>query len=106
MRHKPLTESIRHANEAGVQFCLTDTETGLILLSLADTTSNSDSRTRQIGEALKAYESVLHFLERLTPNREQQIRLLERLGLLRERLVSAGIPLEALKLTAAWARYD
>ncbi len=101
---KRFDENIADANEAGVQFCLTDTETGLVFLNLAGTTHSDESRTRQVGEAHKAYQSILHLLERLHPSLEQQVTLLERLGLLRTGLVAAGVPLDALELALAWTR--
>jgi hypothetical protein len=95
MSRKPFIEKIRDADEAGVQFCLTDAETGLIFLNLTD--APPESRDRRIEEALKTYRTILHLLEGLKPSSSEQAALRERLDLLRERLVIAGIPLASIE---------
>lgn len=81
---------IQEANQAVLNFLITDTETALILLDCAALTTQQEHRTRQITSARKAYDTILTKLPRLSPDEQQLATLNERLATLRMRLLQQG----------------
>ncbi|KAA6463195.1 hypothetical protein DYQ86_07710 [Acidobacteria bacterium AB60] len=70
---------------------ITDARLALTLLELAETTKVEEDHRRRIGEATHAYETIVHFLARVTPTKEQLEELNGELTTLRERLSLVGV---------------
>jgi hypothetical protein len=91
MDDKSITRTIADSHQAGVDLLITDCRMALTLLDMAETTTLPESRSRQIGEAHHAYDTILHFLHRLSPTAEQAQQLNTQLEKLRTRLRAAGV---------------
>lgn len=90
MNPKPISETLRDSNDAGLSFLLTDVEMALTLLDLAESTADANGRSRRIREATEAHDTIVHLLPRLKPDAAQSQQLSERMSLLRKRLVEVG----------------
>ncbi|UWZ83190.1 hypothetical protein [Occallatibacter riparius] len=88
---KSVMQNIAESNEIGVDLLITDCGMALTLLDLAETTDVLESRSRRIGEAHHAYNTIVHFLERLSPTVEQGEELHKGLEKLKARLQTAGV---------------
>ena len=91
MNAKPLAENLRDANEAGINLLISDSQIALTLLDAAEVSSDMETRSRRIGAARKAYDTIHHLRRRLTLDEAQSNTLDEQMSTLRKRLIHAGV---------------
>ena len=72
------------------EFLLTDLDTGLTFMDVADSTRNMAVRRRNHANARRAYDSVVRFMRNLSLDDTQRKALAERLALLKSRLENVG----------------
>lgn len=92
---KSAGENLSDSTQLGVDLLISDAKTALTFLDLAETTSDSDNRSRRIAEAHHAYRTILAFLPRLQPSAEELQILTNDLQRLAERLNAAGVSVES-----------
>ena len=85
---------LRQSNQIGVDFLLTDLETGHTFLDIADLTEAPQTYSRNHERAREAYFTVLRLLPRVTPDTDEKDRIQQRLAQLRKRLEDAGYSCE------------
>jgi hypothetical protein len=84
------SEEFFKANQTGVKAVLADLDLALTFMDLSDVSNDEQTVERNRQNARHAYESVLHFLEKLTPDGEEHRAVEARLALLRSRLAAVG----------------
>lgn len=89
-----LARNFSETNRVSVEFLISDAKIALTLLDLAATTENARDESRRIEEAHHAYRSILSFLSRLNPTKEQADILKKNLAMLKARLMAAKMPVE------------
>jgi hypothetical protein len=77
-------------NTLGVKFVMIDLDLAHTFMDVADTSSVQETITRNHENARTAYETIVKFLRKFTPNALQQRTIDAKLGLLKERLLKAG----------------
>ncbi|HEY1578677.1 MAG TPA: hypothetical protein VGF82_16535 [Terracidiphilus sp.] len=92
---KKSSDLIANSNQIGVDFLRTDLDAGLTFVSVAKTTTCLETRARNFSKALKAYETVLRFLPRVTPSVGEQTEIMSKLEDLRADLERAGFPCQS-----------
>ena len=93
MNRNSVIRNISESNAIGVDLLISDCRMGLTLLDMAETTDLPENRSRRIEEAHHAYDTVVHFLQRLSPSGEQGRELKASLTKLADRLRAAGVTL-------------
>ncbi len=81
-----LRENLAISNQVGVEFLLTDLDVAMTFLDLAAVSHNEETTRRNYCNARTAYDTVLHLLEKLTPDAEQRKVIDAKLALLKTRL--------------------
>lgn len=76
----------QETNVLQIDFLLTDLTTALTFVDIAQTTSNCETRARNLGNASLAYKTLMHFLPRVTMTEEQSTELHSKMALLKERI--------------------
>lgn len=87
-------ETIAQTNVVGVDFLLIEADAALTFLHVAETSASPVSRARNYENAVKGYQTLLHFLPRVIPAPAQLDYLRKRLELLRRSFQQAGISVE------------
>ncbi len=90
MESKSPAENLAECNRIGVDLWITDAKVALTFLDLAESTNIPEDPSRRIGEAYRAYQSILSFLARLNPTAEQNRILSDLVGTLETRLRTVG----------------
>jgi hypothetical protein len=85
-----LTASGRQLNAANADFLRIDVETALTFTGLALNTDDREKKKRNRKNARKAYDTVLHFLPRVTFAPGEEALIQEMLGRLKNDLVQLG----------------
>jgi hypothetical protein len=83
-------ESFSDVNQSGVSFVLADLDLALTFMDVAGTSHISETTRRNHTNARTAYDTVLHLLEKLTPNAEQRRAIDAKLLILKTRLQAVG----------------
>jgi hypothetical protein len=86
------SDLIERTNRAGIDFLFTDLEMAFTFLHVAETSTSSQARERNLVKAQEGYRTVLHFLPRVVPSPIQSAELHEMLEKLKHRLEEAGLP--------------
>jgi hypothetical protein len=94
MKTQPLSETISKSHLTCVELLITDAETASRFLDLADNTNSAELKSRRIGEAHRAYRTILSFLQRLNPTAHQRETLSKEMKTLKARLGAAGVPIQ------------
>lgn len=84
---------LQMSNRVGIQFLLTEADTGLTFLEVAETTSIAGSRERNLTNAREAYITVVRLLDRVEPTREEMDFLAKKMAELRDGLIATGCSL-------------
>jgi hypothetical protein len=84
----PLTRS--DLNASGIELVLTDLDTAMTFLNVAEVTRIPETAVRNHENARHAYDTVLRLLRHLHPTPEQQRTIEEKLSVLKTRLRAAG----------------
>lgn len=77
-------------NKTGVEFILIDLDTGLTFMDVADASKSPETKARNYKNARRAYDAIVHLLEKLTPNLEQCKIIEAKLDILKARLQAVG----------------
>lgn len=77
-------------NKSGVEFLLTELQTALTFMDIADTSRIPETVKRNHENAHKAYETVQRLMGYLIPNETQQALIVQRITQLKARLEAAG----------------
>ncbi|HEV2462811.1 MAG TPA: hypothetical protein VGT04_03330 [Acidobacteriaceae bacterium] len=91
MEPKPAAANISESSLIGGEFLISDARTALTLLDLSQSAASTGIHARRVGEAYKAYRSVLSFMQRLDPTAEQMNILNNEVETLAQRLKAAGM---------------
>jgi hypothetical protein len=78
-------------NEAGLDFVLVELDLGATFCELALSTHNEVNRERNTRNGRKAYDSALHFLQRLSPDGAEQTLINKKFSRLNELLERLGV---------------
>jgi hypothetical protein len=76
--------------QSGVEFVITELDTALTFLDIADTSRVEDTIKRNHENALKAYETVQRLLKRLRPDADQKALIGAKIAILEARLQAGG----------------
>jgi hypothetical protein len=79
---------LQESNEIGIEFLRTELDTGHTFLDIAQVTAVESTRLRTLESACRAYESVIHLIERLYLSAEEDVELHGKLAELKRRLDS------------------
>lgn len=90
---EPFAKLREEANLAAADFVLTELDTGITFLDVADTTAVEESRLRNRENANTAYETVLRYRDRVLFNEVQQSEYDTKFNELQNRLKDAGFVL-------------
>jgi hypothetical protein len=83
-------ERFHNLIQTGVEFLLVDLDVAMTFMDVAEASGLEDTKHRNHKNARKAYDSVLHLLEKLKPDAEQ-VRVIDaKLARLKTRLEAAG----------------
>jgi hypothetical protein len=82
---------LEDSNRVGVTFLITDLNTILTLLNVADAAVNEETSLRNRTQARDGYRAVLRHLPRVRPSPEEQLEIAEKLVAIKSRLQNAGI---------------
>ena len=85
-----ISKLVEESNRIGTEFLLTDLNTGLIFLQVAQVTSVPAGRARNFEKALEVYRTVTRLLPRVVPSPDQQSKIHAMLGDLKGQLEKAG----------------
>jgi hypothetical protein len=80
-------------NQRGVDFLLTDLDLAMTFMDTAAASHIQETIRRNHNNARRAYDAVVHLLEKLTPDAGQQLQIDTKLGLLKMRLEAVGVPI-------------
>jgi hypothetical protein len=83
-------ENFSDLNQSGVSFLLTDLDLAMTFMDVADTSHIVETTRRNHTNARTAYDTVLHLLEKLTPNAGQRQAIDAMLAILKTRLHAVG----------------
>ena len=83
---------LERSNKIGVEFLLTDLNTGLTFVEVALTTNSPVNRNRNIESAVEVYRTVTRLLPRVVPTPLEQMEIEQKLEDLRLRIREAGYP--------------
>ena len=78
-------------NEAGLGFVLIELDLGATFCELALSTQNEKNKERNTRNGRKAYDSALHFLQRVSPDSAEQTLINEKFSHLNELLEQLGV---------------
>jgi hypothetical protein len=78
-------------NQAGMSFLLTELDTALTFLSVAETTRNGDSALRNRENARVAYQSALHYQGRVRFDEEEKVSFEDKVSEVKRALLAVGI---------------
>jgi hypothetical protein len=78
-------------NAAGLGFVLVELDLGATFCELALSTQNQENKERNTRNGRKAYDSAIHFLQRLSPDNAEQTLINEKFSRLNELLERLGI---------------
>lgn len=81
---------LEQSNQAGIGFLLTELETALVFLNVAETTRSEEAATRNRGNARVAYESVLRYQGRVHFEKHEKVPFDDKVALVKQGLVAAG----------------
>ena len=84
-----MSDWIPSSNNA-FEFLLTDLDTALTFLDVAESTLNQATRQRNHANARRAYDTVVRLMQNLSLDDTQREQLAERLALLKSRLQNVG----------------
>ena len=86
-----MTERFRSSvSRNAFEFLLTDIDTALTFMDVAESTDKADIRKRNYANARKAYDTVLRFMQNQPIDDDQREKLASKLTLLKSRLQNAG----------------
>jgi hypothetical protein len=94
MKNKSLAENISDSHRIIVESLITDANTALTLLDLAERTEIPGGRSRRIEHAHRTYRKILTSLQCVSPTAKQKKNLSTDLETLKERLRAAGAPID------------
>jgi hypothetical protein len=77
-------------NTTSIEFLLTDLDTALTFLDVAQTSGDQEVKQRNHTNARLAYDTVTRFLPKVKPTAAQQQAIDEKLTLLKARLEAVG----------------
>jgi hypothetical protein len=83
-------ETFSDLNQSGVSFLLTDLDLAMTFMDVADASRIDETKRRNHTNARTAYNSVLHLLEKLTPNTDERQVINATLAILKMRLQAVG----------------
>jgi len=83
------------SNRVGIEFLLVEVRTGLTFLDLADSTESEKDRRRSLENARAIYRRVMKLLPHVSLSPPEGNELRDKLNAIRERLVRAGLSVEA-----------
>ena len=91
MKVKSIAEHGSEADQLTAEFLITDAQIALTFLDLAETTRHAKKSSRLIGEARRAYETILSFVRRsrFTPDQAQVLN--KALEIIESRLRAANM---------------
>ena len=81
---------IEKSNQIGIEFLLSDLETGLTFTEVAIVTAFPAGSARNFEKALEVYRTVTRLLPRLSPSPDERSRIHSRLAELKGRLEKGG----------------
>jgi hypothetical protein len=90
MPHPDHRELIERTNRAGVDFLFTDVEMAFTFIHVGETSTTREARDRNFGKALRGYQTVLHFIPRVSLSAVERADLEQKLHKLKARLEEAG----------------
>jgi hypothetical protein len=79
------------SNKVGTEFVLTELDTALTFLDVAETTRSAETRERNRNHAYEAYEVVLRMQSRVIMDPDQKIEFQQKLATLRRRFKELGL---------------
>jgi hypothetical protein len=87
-----LLENIDALKRTGAEFLITDLDTAMVFMDVADTSGDKETVARNQRNARKAYNTVLGFLSTLAlmPSDRQAVE--SKLAVLKARLEAVGLP--------------
>jgi beta-glucosidase-like glycosyl hydrolase len=83
---KRFRESIRQANDTGVDLLFTDIELAGTMLERAELTEDEETRSRNMQNVAEACKSIQHFMQKLELSDDQERTLEQKLAALEQRL--------------------
>jgi hypothetical protein len=83
-------ENFPDLNQSGVSFLLTDLDLAMTFMDVADASRIEETTRRNHTNARTAYDTVVHLLEKLTPNADQRQAIDAQLTILKTRLEAIG----------------
>jgi len=87
MADQPELTELEHT---GAEFLITDIDTAMVFLEVAETSKTAETVTRNRDNARRAYDIVLHLLTTAKLNEVERETINTKLALLKERLEAAG----------------
>ena len=81
---------VEKSNQIGVEFLLSDLDTGLTFTDVAIVTNSPGGSSRNFNKALEVYRTVTRLLPRVSPSADERSRIDSRLAELKRRLEKAG----------------
>ena len=78
-------------NAAGLGFVLVELDLGATFCELALSTQNEQNKERNTRNGRKAYDSAVHYLERVSPDSTEQTLINEKFSRLNELLKRLGV---------------
>ena len=86
-----MTERFRSSlSRNAFEFLLTDIDTALTFMDVAESTDKADIRKRNYANARRAYDTVVRLMQNLSLDDTEEAELAEKLALLKLRLQSVG----------------
>ena len=83
-------ENFSDLSQSGVSFLLTDLDLAMTFMDVADASRIEETTRRNHTNARTAYDTVLHLLEKLSPNADQRQAIDAQLTILKTRLEAIG----------------
>ena len=83
-------ENFSDLSQSGVSFLLTDLDLAMTFMDVADASRIEETTRRNHTNARTAYDTVVHLLEKLTPNADQRQAIDAQLTILKTRLEAIG----------------
>ena len=83
-------ENFSDLNQSGVSFLLTDLDLAMTFMDVADASRIEETTRRNHTNARTAYDTVVHLLEKLTPNADHRQAIDAQLTILKTRLEAIG----------------
>ena len=85
-----MSERFHDLNQTGVEFMLIDLDLAMTFMDVAAVSRLEETKHRNHKNARKAYDAVLHHLEKLKPDAGQRRAIDAKLARLKTRLETAG----------------